>query len=59
MYSSIARRQLEIATVRAIGFGGTPVVVSVMIEALLLAPVGAPWAAAWPGSTATACRCPR
>jgi putative ABC transport system permease protein len=37
MYSAIASRQVEIATLRAIGFGGAPVVVSVMIEALLLA----------------------
>jgi putative ABC transport system permease protein len=40
MYSAIASRQVEIATLRAIGFGGTPVVVSVMIEALLLAVLG-------------------
>jgi putative ABC transport system permease protein len=40
MYSAIASRQTEIATLRAIGFGGAPVVVSVMIEALLLALVG-------------------
>ena len=40
MYSAIASRQVEIATLRAIGFGGTPVVVSVMIEALLLALLG-------------------
>jgi putative ABC transport system permease protein len=40
MYSAIASRQVEIATLRAIGFGGAPVVVSVMIEALLLALVG-------------------
>jgi putative ABC transport system permease protein len=40
MYSAIASRQVEIATLRAIGFGGLPVVVSVMIEALLLAAVG-------------------
>ncbi len=40
MYSAIASRQVEIATLRAIGFGGTPVVVSVMIEALVLALVG-------------------
>ncbi len=37
MYSAIASRQVEIATLRAIGFGGLPVVVSVMIEALVLA----------------------
>jgi putative ABC transport system permease protein len=40
MYSAIASRQVEIATLRAIGFSGTPVVVSVMIEALVLALVG-------------------
>src|SRR5262249_2118172 len=40
MYSAIASRQTEIATLRAIGFGGAPVVVSVMIEALALALVG-------------------
>jgi putative ABC transport system permease protein len=40
MYSAIASRQVEIATLRAIGFGGAPVVVSVMIEALLLALIG-------------------
>jgi putative ABC transport system permease protein len=40
MYSAIASRQVEIATLRAIGFGGLPVVVSVMIEALVLAMVG-------------------
>jgi putative ABC transport system permease protein len=40
MYSAIASRQVEIATLRAIGFGGLPVVVSVMIEALLLSLVG-------------------
>jgi putative ABC transport system permease protein len=41
MYSAIASRQVEIATLRAIGFGGAPVVVSIMIEALLLALLGA------------------
>jgi len=40
MYSAIASRQVEIATLRAIGFGSLPVVVSVMIEALLLALLG-------------------
>jgi putative ABC transport system permease protein len=40
MYSAIAGRQVEIATLRAIGFGGLPVVVSVMIEALVLALLG-------------------
>jgi putative ABC transport system permease protein len=40
MYSAITSRQVEIATLRAIGFGGTLVVVSVMMEALLLALLG-------------------
>jgi putative ABC transport system permease protein len=40
MYSAVASRQVEIATLRAIGFAGAPVVVSVMLEALLLALVG-------------------
>jgi putative ABC transport system permease protein len=40
MYSAIASRQVEIGTLRAIGFGGAPVVISVMIEAVLLALVG-------------------
>jgi putative ABC transport system permease protein len=40
MYSAIASRQVEIATLRAIGFGGSPVVVSVLIEALVLALAG-------------------
>jgi putative ABC transport system permease protein len=40
MYSAIASRQVEIATLRAIGFSGGPVVISVMTEALLLALLG-------------------
>jgi putative ABC transport system permease protein len=40
MYSAIASRQVEIATLRAIGFGALPVVVSVMVEALALALLG-------------------
>jgi putative ABC transport system permease protein len=40
MYAAVASRQVEIATLRAIGFGGAPVVISVMIEALLLALLG-------------------
>lgn len=40
LYSAIASRQLEIATLRAIGFDGLPVVVSVLAEALLLASLG-------------------
>jgi putative ABC transport system permease protein len=40
MYSSIAARTREIATLRALGFGAAAVVVSVMLEALLLALAG-------------------
>jgi putative ABC transport system permease protein len=40
MYSAVAARGLEIATLRAIGFGAFPVLVSVMIEALLLSLIG-------------------
>ncbi len=40
MYAAVAARGKEIATLRAIGFGGLPVVLSVMIEALLLAVAG-------------------
>jgi putative ABC transport system permease protein len=40
MYAAVATRSKEIATLRAIGFGGFPVLVSVMIEALLLALAG-------------------
>lgn len=37
MYSAVSTRQVEIATLRAIGFGGLPVVLSVLVEAMLLA----------------------
>lgn len=40
MFAAVATRAKEIATLRAIGFGGFPVLVSVMIEALFLALVG-------------------
>jgi putative ABC transport system permease protein len=40
MYAAVATRSKEIATLRAIGFGALPVLVSVMIEALLLALTG-------------------
>ena len=40
MYSAVSTRTTEIATLRAIGFGSAPIVVSVLIEALLLATVG-------------------
>ena len=41
MYSAVDSRAREIATLRAIGFGGTAVVVSVLVESLLLALPGA------------------
>ena len=40
MYAAVGTRAREIATLRAIGFRGTTVVISVMIESLLLALVG-------------------
>jgi len=40
MYSAVAARTREIATLRALGFGRGAVVVSLMIESLLLALVG-------------------
>jgi putative ABC transport system permease protein len=40
MYSAVSSRSREIATLRAIGFGAVPVVVSVFVEALLLAVIG-------------------
>lgn len=40
LYSAISGRQVEIATLRALGFGGLPVVVSVLAEALVLAFLG-------------------
>ena len=40
MYSAVATRTVEIATLRALGFGNVPVVVSVMIEAMALALLG-------------------
>jgi putative ABC transport system permease protein len=49
MYSAVSARSVEIATLRAIGFGGSAVVVSVLVEALALALMGAlvGAAAAW------------
>jgi putative ABC transport system permease protein len=41
MYSAINARRIEIATLRALGFGAGSVVISVFIEALLLALAGA------------------
>lgn len=40
MYAAVATRAREIATLRALGFGGGPVVVSVLLETLLLACLG-------------------
>jgi putative ABC transport system permease protein len=40
MYAAVATRTREIATLRAIGFRGTPVILSVMVETLLLALLG-------------------
>jgi putative ABC transport system permease protein len=40
MYAAVSTRAREIATLRAIGFGGLPVVISVMIESMLLALAG-------------------
>ena len=40
MYSGIATRTREIATLRALGFGAGPVVLSVMLESLALALIG-------------------
>jgi putative ABC transport system permease protein len=40
MYSAVSSRTREIATLRALGFGSTPVVVSVLTEALLIGLVG-------------------
>ncbi len=40
MYSAVSSRTREIATLRALGFSGGPVVVSVLLEALVLALVG-------------------
>ena len=41
MYSAVSVRTVEIATLRAIGFGAAPVLISVLIEALGLAVLGA------------------
>jgi putative ABC transport system permease protein len=40
MYAAVAGRAREIATMRAIGFRGTPVVLAVMLETMLLALLG-------------------
>nr|MDP9322954.1 ABC transporter permease [Acidobacteriota bacterium] len=40
MYTAVASRTREIATLRALGFGGLPVVLSVLTEATILAVIG-------------------
>lgn len=40
MYTAVSARTIEIATLRALGFGPVPVVISVFVEALLLALMG-------------------
>jgi len=40
MYSAVAARTREIATLRALGFGTAPVIISVLVEALVLALAG-------------------
>ncbi|HSS50930.1 MAG TPA: ABC transporter permease, partial [Thermoanaerobaculia bacterium] len=41
MYNAVASRTREIATLRALGFGRTPVVFSILAESLVIALVGA------------------
>jgi putative ABC transport system permease protein len=40
VYAAVSVRTVEIATLRVLGFGSTPVVISVFVEALLLAAIG-------------------
>src|SRR5256886_16431496 len=40
MYSAVSARTREIATLRALGFGAGPVVMSILLESLALALVG-------------------
>ena len=40
MYSAVAARTRDIATLRALGFRGAPVVISVMVESMILALAG-------------------
>ncbi len=40
MYSAVSARTKEIATLRALGFGGFPAMASVMIESMTLAVIG-------------------
>ncbi|HEY2009557.1 MAG TPA: ABC transporter permease [Rhizomicrobium sp.] len=47
MYSAVAARSREIATLRALGYGGFPVAVSVILEAAALSLAGAGLGAAF------------
>jgi putative ABC transport system permease protein len=40
LYNAVASRVREVATLRALGFGGGPVVISVLVEAMILGAVG-------------------
>lgn len=40
MYNAVASRAREIATLRALGFGRAPIVISVIVEALILGAIG-------------------
>jgi putative ABC transport system permease protein len=40
MYNAVASRTREIATLRALGFGSVPVVISVLVEAVVLSLIG-------------------
>ncbi len=40
MYSAVSSRTREIATLRALGFGASPIVVSVLLESVVLALAG-------------------
>jgi putative ABC transport system permease protein len=46
MYSAVSARTREIATLRALGFGSGPVVLSILLESLALALVGGAFGAA-------------
>ena len=50
MYTAVSTRTVEIATLRAIGFGASGVVVSVLVESLVLALLGAVIGAAGAGA---------
>ena len=54
MYAAVAGRAREIATLRAIGFRGLPVVVAVMLETMLLALLGGVLGGLSPGCSSTA-----